>query len=1322
MDFSAYLFRPSRHEEQIIREGLQQREVKKKRVCVGRNEQVKALLGELDQIGYDVEWGGEEEEEEEEGEDRRRRVWRERRELLLQGGREEEEEEEERELLWETRHAERKRVHKCKQLLRDAMVEREALVADLKMKVHFLEDGLLKKGREKRKGVKNGKNHKKEEEEEVECCVEVESIPEAVKRLLVMYGRSCGGDKDRKKQLFGLSAGSKKGKQGKSKASKKGEEGEEKKEKGVIESTVELLDPNVANVRDQSGQGGVRLGEHSDKEIRAMREESLLQCMEYEKVRDLVVRLSSMLALQRETLREEEQLQTRLGFAREEFYVAVNSLREEIRVCKGKTWTFEENGILQLSHLPRRDLNILIRQYKDKVKEKNEELIFVSKLSDELSTQNFLKRLLLKERGVTVQPDGTILDPLPERAIKRVAVVEDGSGDTTASGNRLLNNKDSQKIGNMKIGLVDDSTKRLRGAHAGGSGMLRYRLRDAVEGEDKRNLECLKAIPHLNGKAIFNLFPFTMQKNFANCQVNESPIQAFEKTKMKIIDYLNGSGKSPLGCKAFFKKESVVLPIASIGEDRKMVFLQRRVYIPKKSSSSNREKNVVKPSPVAENEHGCPIDATSQVVPETEKAVKLDISSTESAQTQVLSEAKTAVADALPKESTVDIASTPQVAGKKRRVSFSTFAEQVEIDPNDSVDNNMKSNISCVTVHDSKEGAPKTAVEISVKAEIENIATMDRESLQNEINETLGLGRDEMEEWNETQLGMVLSQMKGFVDVLSIYLLEYCEKKKRLEDDNKILCQKISEILKDSKMLIEVFRHGSVLNLMENLNTLPSGCSSMTGSQASLIDNGIANSEASWQSNISDVSPGIGDDRIKVPSDKRKSSTLSPGWWKPSKWIPSISSAASLSSLGRKKKPSSLKSLRSQTMANFSVTLKPKTRKDFRTWLNILRIMTAQQYGIPSTWRKQIWYILMTSNYVHHKYSKAFRQNNGKRIASGVSSRAGSLSNLSIEPVQFMDADSKVSNDIEQEQIMTGILRDVESVSTKGLCGSQIGKDKLSKVLLSYSLINQKVGYCHGFHHIGELALTLMDGSEEKALMVLSYLVDNVLPPGFYGDVKGATLEIDVIVFFQLLKKYIPDLHKVLCAFPRDRKHQHGHSSLSKADDKADVHLGTSPDDGLEDCDTSEWGKDSIDVEQEREEHFEESMSRITESASNYLLYDEVKEWFSMLFISQFPTDVVLKLWDGILLEGDEMLFRFGLGLLYTLKDDILSRVDSMGFKTRLRVADAIKPLLRERTLEGEGGVEMILRDMYKYAYEMMPFPFTEVEQLRNVYSTSLYI
>lgn len=93
----------------------------------------------------------------------------------------------------------------------------------------------------------------------------------------------------------------------------------------------------------------------------------------------------------------------------------------------------------------------------------------------------------------------------------------------------------------------------------------------------------------------------------------------------------------------------------------------------------------------------------------------------------------------------------------------------------------------------------------------------------------------------------------------------------------------------------------------------------------------------------------------------------------------------------------------------------------------------------------------------------------------------------------------------------------------------------LRRVLLGFARWNKSVGYCQGLNVLAALVLQVMDRAESSAVKVMIYLIEGVLPEGYFADnLRG--LSVDMAVFRDLLRSRMPKLSKHLEILQSDAK------------------------------------------------------------------------------------------------------------------------------------------------------------------------------------------
>ncbi|XP_048467814.1 TBC1 domain family member 30-like [Rhincodon typus] len=211
----------------------------------------------------------------------------------------------------------------------------------------------------------------------------------------------------------------------------------------------------------------------------------------------------------------------------------------------------------------------------------------------------------------------------------------------------------------------------------------------------------------------------------------------------------------------------------------------------------------------------------------------------------------------------------------------------------------------------------------------------------------------------------------------------------------------------------------------------------------------------------------------------------------------------------------------------------------------------------------------------------------------------------------------------------------------------------LKRLLLAYAHWNKRIGYCQGFIIPAAVILKVMERDEGDALKVLVYLLDRVLPDNYFANNLSA-LTVDIAVFHDLLRIKLPELSQHL-----DRLC----TAAKKAND----------------------GRCILPL-----------TSVVT------------MQWFLTLFTSCLPKDTILRVWDAILFEGSEVLFRVALALWAQLGEWI----------KKCQRPDEITKCLNQEMME------INLTDCSKLmqtVYSMATFPFPQVVELREKYSPSSF-
>ncbi|KAL0105831.1 hypothetical protein PUN28_015925 [Cardiocondyla obscurior] len=262
------------------------------------------------------------------------------------------------------------------------------------------------------------------------------------------------------------------------------------------------------------------------------------------------------------------------------------------------------------------------------------------------------------------------------------------------------------------------------------------------------------------------------------------------------------------------------------------------------------------------------------------------------------------------------------------------------------------------------------------------------------------------------------------------------------------------------------------------------------------------------------------------------------------------------------------------TKMRFSLTPQPG-ESGFIQWLDAMKMVAKLQGGIPPEFRKRLWLTLAERH-------------------------------LEQRGVDWKQAEKVCFNEWsnpDDEELGIQIVKDLHRTGCSLFCGAA-GRDNqavLRRVLLGFARWNKSVGYCQGLNVLAALVLQVMDRAESSAVKVMIYLIEGVLPEGYFADnLRG--LSVDMAVFRDLLRSRLPKLSKHLEALQSDAK------------DKA---TGSS---------------------------YEPPLTNVF-----------TMQWFLTLFCHCLPQEAVLRVWDLIFLEGDEVLLRTALAIWEGLSDRIMT-------------------------------------------------------------------
>ncbi|XP_050669009.1 TBC1 domain family member 30 [Leptidea sinapis] len=243
----------------------------------------------------------------------------------------------------------------------------------------------------------------------------------------------------------------------------------------------------------------------------------------------------------------------------------------------------------------------------------------------------------------------------------------------------------------------------------------------------------------------------------------------------------------------------------------------------------------------------------------------------------------------------------------------------------------------------------------------------------------------------------------------------------------------------------------------------------------------------------------------------------------------------------------------------------------FAEWLHAMRLVARLPAGVPQHFRRKLWLTLSE------------RHLSSRKIDWPVAERA--CFRGTAQP--------------DDAELSAQILKDLHRTGCSLFCGTEGRENQamLRRVLLAYARWNKDVGYCQGFNMLAAIILEVMEKSESDSLKVMVYLVEAVLPEGYFADdLRG--LSADMAAFRDLLRLRLPKLARHM-------------DYLQRISDGG----GVEP--PLPDVFTMQW--------------------------------------FLTLYATWLPRDCLLRIWDLILLDGNEILLLTALAIWDMLQDRILS-------------------------------------------------------------------
>lgn len=258
----------------------------------------------------------------------------------------------------------------------------------------------------------------------------------------------------------------------------------------------------------------------------------------------------------------------------------------------------------------------------------------------------------------------------------------------------------------------------------------------------------------------------------------------------------------------------------------------------------------------------------------------------------------------------------------------------------------------------------------------------------------------------------------------------------------------------------------------------------------------------------------------------------------------------------------------------------------------------------------------------------------------------------------------------DDDELGIQIVKDLHRTGCSAFSGQENEQDRalLKRVLLAYARYNKSVGYCQGFNIIAALILEIVERKEEDALMCMIYLVDHILPEGYFTN-SMHTLAIDMAVFRELLKQKLPKLYI----------HLNQLQFNSMTNNKLNTKLKKKP---LPQINT-----------------YEPPLTNVF-----------TMQWFLTLFATCLPKSVLLRVWDCVFLFGSEILFRTSLSIWDKLSVSIMKATSADSFYSMMSILSV--RLFDQNTIEENNLIEKI------FSYGSFPLP--SLNELREKFTFNI--
>uniref|UniRef100_A0A1I8NND8 TBC1 domain family member 30 n=1 Tax=Stomoxys calcitrans TaxID=35570 RepID=A0A1I8NND8_STOCA len=282
-----------------------------------------------------------------------------------------------------------------------------------------------------------------------------------------------------------------------------------------------------------------------------------------------------------------------------------------------------------------------------------------------------------------------------------------------------------------------------------------------------------------------------------------------------------------------------------------------------------------------------------------------------------------------------------------------------------------------------------------------------------------------------------------------------------------------------------------------------------------------------------------------------------------------------------------------------------ESTSDYKQWLHAMKLVARLPGGIPPEFRRKLWLSLAD------KYLKSKNVDWSKEEEKCFCEK-------------WREDDEELGIQIVKDLHRTG------STLCTGPAGD-VNQAKLKRILLGYARYNPEVGYCQGFNMLGALILQVMDKEETESMKVMIYLVEGILPPGYFCGSMGG-LQADMGVFRELMQTKLPRLAR----------------------------------------------------------HLQKLQGPVENAYEPPLTNVFTMQWFLTMFCTCLPMSCVLRVWDLVLIEGSDVLLRTALALWSLLEERVLSTRSADDFYGKM--GSFSSELLNGHLIDSNGLIEKVVQ------------------------------